>query len=646
MKSRALLATLLVACACLTLGTAVAQQNSGAPAAVAAISAVPSLISYAGVLKNSSGRTLTGLTGVTFLLYSEEQGGAPLWLETQNVLPDKTGRFTVQMGAASAQGLPADLFVTEQARWLALQIANEPEQARVLLVAVPYAMKSIDAQTLGGLPPSAFVLAAPPATTTVANAANGSTAAELAAPPPVTSNVTTTGGAANTIPLFTTATNIQNSILTQTGATAINVKGTLDLPATGAATSASGKNSQAEEFVASSFNGTSHVPVNQTYVWKAEAIGNNTATPSATLNLLFGSGAAVPAETGLKINKGIITFAAGQTFPGTGHGTITGVTAGTDLTGGGTSGTVTVSLNTTKVPQLAANNTFTGTQTINNAVTINSANTTSPGLNISTGQTGGDGLDAFSYNTYGVNASSHSSDAVYGSAYGGSGVHGVSSLGDGAYGQSGGGYGVYAISGGAYSVYADGSTSGFGLFSSGSSSAGDFSGNVNVTGTLSKGGGSFKIDHPLDPANKYLYHSFVESPDMMNIYNGNAILGRDGAAWITLPDYFEALNRDFRYQLTAVGAPGPNLHIAHEIAHNRFQIAGGTAGAKVSWQVTGIRQDAFAQAHRIIPEVAKTGYEKGKYLYPVENGQPKSMGIDQSRRKPGLRREQNQSQPN
>ncbi|HMC58878.1 MAG TPA: hypothetical protein VKJ01_06790, partial [Candidatus Solibacter sp.] len=103
----------------------------------------------------------------------------------------------------------------------------------------------------------------------------------------------------------------------------------------------------------------------------------------------------------------------------------------------------------------------------------------------------------------------------------------------------------------------------------------DTLGNVHITGNLSKGGGSFKIDHPLDPANKYLYHSFVESPDMMNIYNGVATLDARGAVWITLPDYFGALNRDFRYQLTSMGRPQPELYIAKEISGSRFRIAGG-----------------------------------------------------------------------
>ncbi len=144
----------------------------------------------------------------------------------------------------------------------------------------------------------------------------------------------------------------------------------------------------------------------------------------------------------------------------------------------------------------------------------------------------------------------------------------------------------------------------------------DSSGNVAIVGTLSKGGGSFKIDHPLDPANKYLYHSFVESPDMMNIYNGMIVLDANGEAVVGLPDWFEALNRDFRYQLTPVGAPGPNLHIAEEVANNQFKIAGGKPGSKVSWQVTGIRHDAYADAHRIPTEVEKPPQGSGPLPAP------------------------------
>ncbi|NOR45923.1 MAG: hypothetical protein GQ534_10090, partial [Candidatus Delongbacteria bacterium] len=163
--------------------------------------------------------------------------------------------------------------------------------------------------------------------------------------------------------------------------------------------------------------------------------------------------------------------------------------------------------------------------------------------------------------------------------------------------------------------------------------AGYFAGNVNVTGTLSKGAGSFKIDHPLDPENKYLYHSFVESPDMKNIYDGVVILDNNGEASVTLPSYFEALNDKFRYQLTAIGAPAPNLYIAEEILNNKFKISGGTAGMKISWMVTGIRKDNFANNNRIPIEVEKTDSEKGYYLHPEAFGMQKEEGIDFNNRK-------------
>ncbi len=145
------------------------------------------------------------------------------------------------------------------------------------------------------------------------------------------------------------------------------------------------------------------------------------------------------------------------------------------------------------------------------------------------------------------------------------------------------------------------------------------SGAVSVVGTLSKGGGSFKIDHPLDPENKYLEHSFVESPDMKNIYDGVARLDANGEVTVELPEWFEALNEDFRYQLTAVGKPSPGLYIAEEVQNNRFKISGGSPRAKISWQVTGIRHDAFANAHRVVVEESKPAAQRGTLLYPREH---------------------------
>jgi hypothetical protein len=195
--------------------------------------------------------------------------------------------------------------------------------------------------------------------------------------------------------------------------------------------------------------------------------------------------------------------------------------------------------------------------------------------------------------------------AVHGRALGSSnnGVVGEASVGTSAYG-------VWGIS-----------TTGY---------AGVFSGKVLITGTVSKGGGSFKIDHPLDPAHKYLYHSFVESPDMMNVYNGNVTTGPDGRATVELPGYFEALNRDFRYQLTVIGRFAQAV-VGREIADGSFVIETDQPGVRVSWQVTGIRKDAFANAHRIPVEEDKAGEEAGTYLHPELFGKPAGAGFQAGR---------------
>lgn len=151
-------------------------------------------------------------------------------------------------------------------------------------------------------------------------------------------------------------------------------------------------------------------------------------------------------------------------------------------------------------------------------------------------------------------------------------------------------------------------------------------GNVYISGNVSKGGGSFQIDHPLDPANKFLYHSFVESPDMMNVYNGNIVTNARGVATVVLPDYFEALNRDFRYQLTVIGQFAQAI-VAKKIGHNRFIIRTSRPNVEVSWQVTGVRHDAYADAHRIEVEVKKPPQEQGRYLHPELFGAPTEQAI-------------------
>ncbi len=211
---------------------------------------------------------------------------------------------------------------------------------------------------------------------------------------------------------------------------------------------------------------------------------------------------------------------------------------------------------------------------------------------------------------------------------GGSLIGGVSTAGDGgdgafAVGALGvgtgnkGGRGIIAIPGGG----AGGATPGL---------AGEFIGDVEITGNLSKGGGSFKIDHPLDPENKYLYHSFVESPDMMNVYNGTITTDDQGEAIVTLPDYFESLNKDFRYQLTVIGQFAQAI-VGQKIKGNRFVIKTNAPNVEVSWQVTGIRQDAFANKNRIPVEVLKPEIERGSYLHPEAFQQPVERGVQMMR---------------
>lgn len=151
-------------------------------------------------------------------------------------------------------------------------------------------------------------------------------------------------------------------------------------------------------------------------------------------------------------------------------------------------------------------------------------------------------------------------------------------------------------------------------FASGGAKAGVFTGNVSIAGTLTKTAGTFTIDHPLDPENKILNHSFVESPEMMNVYRGTVDCDSLGSASVTLPSYFDALNSSPCYQLTAIGAAAPGLHVASEVVGNVFRVAGGPPSGRVSWTVTGARKDAYALANPVVVEVDKT--EKGKYLNP------------------------------
>jgi len=322
----------------------------------------------------------------------------------------------------------------------------------------------------------------------------------------------------------------------------------------------------------------------------------NTAVYATATTNAVGSGAVVGTNTDAGGNatgvygtsaNGYGVFGAAT---GSGYGLVGTATSGLGVSAGATTGTAVLGASGSGAGVRGTTQSFSQT---NAAVWGENTSTSVNGI----------GVRAISKNGYGLYASTiyPGSTAIYGNGNGGYGVTGDCNVLNGV-----------AVSG----------------LATGGALAGFFRGTVNVTADLNVyGAKNFKIDHPLDPANKYLLHSCIESPDMMNVYNGNATLDASGAATVQLPSYFEALNRDFRYQLTPLGQAGPGLYVAQEVAQNTFRIAGGAPGGRVSWQVTGIRQDKAADRYRTVVEVPKAARDRGRYLLPEAYGQPASQGI-------------------
>jgi len=259
------------------------------------------------------------------------------------------------------------------------------------------------------------------------------------------------------------------------------------------------------------------------------------------------------------------------------------------------------------------NSAITATSNSSHAINAYAPGSQSAGVRAVAGKNGvyGEGTGTASSGIFGKTLSS-TGFGVYGWASAGGtesfGVYGYNTDGSGVQGRASGGSGVLGKATESYGVGVSGINTGGGY-------AGLFTGNLGVQGNLSKSGGSFKIDHPVQPREKFLYHSFVESPDMKNIYDGNVTTDADGYAEVRLPDWFEALNEDFRYQLTVIGRFAQAI-VAEEIHDNRFVIQTSEPHVKVSWQLTGIRHDRWAEAHRIPVEEEKTDAEIGHYIHP------------------------------
>jgi len=699
----------------LVISAAQAQANpAAAPSegAAAAIS-VPRLVKFSGIVQDNAGNPRTGITGITFALYKDQSGGAALWLETQNVSLDAQGRYTVLLGANNAEGMTPELFSTNQAQWLGVQPEGQAEQ-RVLLVSVPYALKAADAETLGGRPASSFVLAVPVAAADSGSSGMQSGSATNAALPQATCatppcNVVTAGGTPNFLSKFQDATTVQNSAIFESGGLVGigNSSPTRTLDVSGEIRVGGGNIYMQRNLT--------DLAGRRNWAWGTETFNvgdvslfvstSNSSFPSSPVftalsNGHMGVGLPTPTEA-LSVAGTIQSVAGGFMFPDatvqTTASLLTGVTAGSGLSGGGKTGSVSLSANFSsvqaRVTGTCSSGTAMGSIGADGSVLCNAAGG-GGSLTLPFSGTGADnpptvqGVFAVTDTTNGPANTSNSGppdpttipSAVVGLTTGTgitAGVVGEATNSDGV--------GVVAISTAAvgdevpvFVAWSQATSGDVTLIDAMASSPGtrgldmqfavtpsrgiiqasvgpnnssttvfsvDGSGNIitnanitangqiNAVGTIHSNTSitapskTFKIDDPLAPADKWLYHTSVESPDMLNFYNGVVVLDARGQAWVLMPDWFQALNRDFRYQLTAVGKPAPNLYVAREIKDNRFKISGGRPHGKISWQVTGIRHDAYANAHRNPVEEEKSPAERGRYMHPELFGHPEGEAI-------------------
>jgi hypothetical protein len=436
------------------------------------------LVRYDCTALQGDGRPKTGSTPVTFLVYKDEQGGEPLWTETQNVALDTHGKYEIYLGASRSSGLPADLFESGEARWLEAQVTGEPVHPRTLLVSVPYALHAADAATLGGLPASAFMRSGTPATSSSA-VPDAVTAASASA-------VTTTGGTNGLVPVFTGPSTIGNSII-YANSTSIGIglapsiygildvggqsifRGALNLARTGNASASTGTNSNPFIFSFQYYNSVDKFVFNPYFSFQAEVSGNNTANPAGTMNLLYYNGiGGIPKETGLYFNNdGTIHFALGQTFPGTsstGNGVAGMSGSGIGVRGTSTSGTGVQGVSSSSYGVEGTSTTgpgvlgYTVGNTLNTGGVVGQAGPTSRFGGIA-------GVWGDSYSNVGVLGTSYVNTAVQGISFFGRAVQGQSSYGVGVDGSSTTSYGVSGTSSTSDGVI--GSTGGTSLYTAG-----------------------------------------------------------------------------------------------------------------------------------------------------------------------------------
>lgn len=559
----------------------------------------PRKFNYQAVVRNTNGTIVANQNiGLRFSIRNTTTTGAVLYSERHAVTTNAFGLVNLQVGGGTViSGVLSDIPWGVGAKFLQVEAdlsggSNYTNLATMELIAVPYALQAEKAGTFTG---------------SLIGDVSGPQTATLISANAVTTNKIADGA-------VTTAKLPDNTITTPKIADAAvsgekladNAVTTIKITDGSITTPKLPDNAVTTPKLADAVVSTAKLADNAVVTGK---LANNAVTaPKVAAGQLVKSINGLKDEVVFTASGGTALNVTGNTIAITSDADITAVSAGPGLQGGGTSGAPTLSA------AFGGNGTAnTLSRSDHNHVGQSWTATTTNGLTLIKNDPNGFGLNVLSYGTSfsaaAVSAqvlnTTGQSVGVFGST--------ISSDGNaaGVFGQAtneGSAKGVWGLANGANTFAIFGVAQGSGSY------AGYFQGRVHVNGTLSKSAGSFKIDHPLDPQRKYLSHSFVESPDMMNIYNGNVVLDSRGEATITLPDYFEALNKEFRYQLTAIGKPSPGIYVSREITGNRFSIAGGAPSGKISWQVTGIRHDAYAKEHPIVVEEVKPAAEQGTLL--------------------------------
>ena len=592
--------------------------------AASVFAASPGLVSYQGRLADGAGIPLSGNHSLTFNIYSLAVGGAPLWTETQNPVVVDDGLFNVLLGSISPLN---DALFSSANRFIGVQVNGGAELApRRQIVTVAYAFTAVEADstTWSGIKgiPAGFadgiddVGAGGGGDITAVNTSGGLTGGATTGD----ANISIANGGV-------TAAHIGDGQILNAD---INATANIDASKIGGtAATLSRSNAFAS---ANQFNSTLEVCDSTIRMdCNGISIGRN-ITPSATYLV----------QSRRNYSSDLTRYGFYTSLYNTGTGSVYGSysSAIASTLGDAGSGTVYGSYSLGESDNATRYGSYSVCSSRNPALT--------------TGKSFGHYASAFDgESAYGVYARATSASFGYGvfaeseaNSIIGYGVYctvtnsnqgtAVSAL---AYQNTQPSYGVDASAenNGASGVGVLGSATsnggtGYGIYGVASINttddwAGYFNGNVNITGTVFMPAKMTRIDHPLDPENKYLVHNTVESSEMTNLYSGNAVLDGGGEAVVTLPDWFEAANKDFRYQLTCIGGYAP-VYVAERITNNQFKIAGGSNGLEVSWQIMAVRNDQYAKANPMNAVTDKRPFERGKYRFPEVFGLGKDRAVD------------------